>query len=182
MEVPDPSVLSPEQNISLPPREQIFRMRGDVELEKWVMEKVQISQNIKPDDPAVKSLKFPPEELIGGVEKYVAKTSQYPPQAINIEPTYLIHRRLLFEDLNSERYGWDLGFLQPMLSAACFYKDVLLLPSNVASGFAEGFWDTNAGKCLPGSPTPFMLYPPGLTVTGGTFEGVVVTGLAFVLH
>jgi len=26
-----------------------------------------------------------------------------------------------------------------------------------------------------------MLYPPGLSITGGAFEGVVATGLAFLI-
>ena len=99
---------------------------------------------------------------------------------VNYDSLYVVHRRLHFEEKNAERYGWDLGFIQPLVSTAFFYKDVLLLPNSVVSGFAYGFWDTNAGKCLPGSPTPYMLYPPGLTITGTTFEAVVITGAAFV--
>jgi hypothetical protein len=176
----DPQLPSTEQVTTLPPRSQIFgKLRDEGELEKWVMEKVQVSQNLKPGDP---TLKFPPQERIGGGVPYQAKTSQYPPHGVNIEPTYLVHRRLLFEEVNAERYGWDLGILQPLVSSAYFYKDVLFLPSNLASGFAQGFWDTNAGKCLPGAPVPYMLYPPGLTITGGAAEGVVATGLAFILH
>jgi hypothetical protein len=112
--------------------------------------------------------------------KYQAKTSQYPPQKARYESLALVHRRLLFEELNSERYGWDFGILQPMLSSAFFYKDVILLPSTLVAGFAQGFWDTDAGKCLPGSPTPYMLYPPGVTLSGGAFEGAFLTGLRFI--
>jgi hypothetical protein len=179
MEPPDPQALDPMYRTVLPPRQEIFRMRNDAELEKWVMEQVRVNQNLPVGDP---SLKFPEEETIGGAIKYQAKSSQYPPHTVNIEPTYLVHRRLLFEEVNAERYGWDLGVLQPLVSSAYFYKDVLFLPSTLAAGFVQGFWDTNAGKCLPGSPTPYMLYPPGLTITGGAFEGAVVTGLAVVLH
>jgi hypothetical protein len=85
-----------------------------------------------------------------------------------------------FEELNSERYGWDLGFIQPLVSTAYFYRDVLRWPMSLASGCAYGFWDTSMGKCLPGSPTPYFLYPPGLTITGGAFQGVIITGAAFV--
>jgi hypothetical protein len=38
------------------------------------------------------------------------------------------------------------------------------------------------GKCSPGSPTPYYLYPPGLTITGVTTELGLITGGAFILH
>jgi hypothetical protein len=173
---PDPRVLSPEFRTTLPPREVIFQMRNPEQLEKWVLEETRANLNIKPGDT---SLKFPEEEKIGGPVAYQSKTSQYPAQRINFENTFLVHRRLHFEELNAERYGWDFGILQPFISTAYFYKDCLLLPYSLASGFNEGFWDSSSGKCLPGSPTPYTLYPPGLSITGGAFEGVVVTGLAF---
>jgi hypothetical protein len=34
---------------------------------------------------------------------------------------------------------------------------------------------------LPGSPTPYMLYPPGLTITGTAVEGLFITGVAFAI-
>ena len=168
-------MLSPEYATTLPPREEIFRMRNPAELEAWVIEKTRQSLTINPSDT---SLKFPDEEKIGGPVKYQAKSSQYPPQQITYENLFVVHRRLHFEELNAERYGWDFGILQPLVSTGFFYKDVLLLPYSLASGCTEGFWDSSSGKCLPGSPTPYMLYPPGLSITGGAFEGVIVTGLA----
>jgi hypothetical protein len=180
MNPPDASLLLPEQNIRLPGRDEIFGpMKNERQLENWVMEKVRVSQGLKLGDA---SLKFPDEEIIGFAQDYKPKTTQYPPQRVNYDNLYVVHRRLLFEELNAERYGWDMGILQPLASSLYFYKDVLLLPYSVASGFNQGFWDTSAGKCLPGSPTPYMLYPPGLSITGGTFEGTVVTGLAFIFH
>jgi hypothetical protein len=125
---------------------------------------------------------FPKEEVIGGGIAYTPKTLTYPPRQAVMAPLYVVHRRLYFEELNSERYGWDLGFIQPFVSAMYFYRDVGLLPNTLISGCVHGFYDTNAGKCMPGSPTPYMLYPPGLTITGSTFEAVVVTGAAFILH
>ena len=90
-----------------------------------------------------------------------------------------IHRRLLFEEKNAERAGWDLGPMQTLLSAAYFYRDVLSLPHNLASGCVTGFWSTSAGKCLPGSPSPYYVYPLGLTLTGSAVEGAAVTGGLF---
>lgn len=113
---------------------------------------------------------------------YVAKTGSYPPLTEYIEPAFVVHRRLHFEEKNSERYGWDLGIIQPFVSAAAFYKDALLWPNSLASGLEVGFWDTSAGKCLPGTPVPYYLYPPGLTVTGMAAELGVFTGGAFILN
>jgi hypothetical protein len=127
------------------------------------------------------NLTFPQEPAVGGGTAYTPKTVNYPPMRVHYEPLYIVHRRLHFEEKNAERYGWDLGIIQTFVSAAYFYKDVLLWPNSLASGVAYGFWDTNAGKCLPGSPTPYMLYPPGLTITGGVVEGLFVTGVAFAI-
>jgi hypothetical protein len=174
---PDPRVLSPEFRTTLPPRDVIFQMRNPEQLEKWVLEEARANLSVKPDINS--PLRFPEEEKIGGPVAYRSKSSQYPAQRINYENTFVVHHRLHFEELNAERYGWDFGILQPFISTAYFYKDVLFLPYSLASGCNAGFWDTNSGKCLPGSPTPYTLYPPGLSITGGAFEGVVVSGLAF---
>ena len=157
----------------LPNREDIFRMRNNAQLEKWVMDKVGAT--------VATGVGFPPIEAIGDNKPYVSKTAQYPPQQATIEPTYLVHRRLLFEELNAERYGWDLGILQPIVSVGYFYKDFMLLPGTLITGFSGGFWDSNAGKCMPGSPTPYMLYPPGLSLSGWAAEGAVITGLSFAI-
>ena len=96
-----------------------------------------------------------------------------------LEPGYVVHRRLHFEQRNAERTGWDFGALHPFVSALHFYTDVLTWPGSLASGCASGFWDTSAGKCLPGSPSPLYLYPPGLTISGGLAQGAIITGAAF---
>jgi hypothetical protein len=179
MNPPDPSVLLPEQNINLPPRAQIFGpIRNERQLENWIMEEVRASQGLKPTE----QLQFPNEEIIGLGITYKPKTSQYPPQKVNFENTYQVYRRPLFEELNAERYGWDLGIIQPLVSTMYFYKDVIALPYNFASGCTQGFWDTSAGKCLPGSPVPYCLYPQGLSITGGAFEGTVWTALGVIVH
>ena len=83
--------------------------------------------------------------------------------------------------MNSERYGWDLGFASPLVSTAAFYKDVIFWPYSLGSGVRTGFWDTSAGKCLPGSPVPYYLYPPGLSISGTATEALVVTGAAVII-
>jgi hypothetical protein len=172
---PDPRVLSPDYRTELPPKEFILRMRSPKEVENWVLDQTRGYFDLKQGDT---SLRFPDTEPIGAGLTYHPKTNQYPPQQVTYQNLFVVHRRLHFEELNAERYGWDFGILQPLVSTGFFYKDVLLLPYSLASGFNEGFWDSSTGKCLPGSPTPYMLYPPGLSITGGAFEGAVVAGLA----
>ena len=94
------------------------------------------------------------------------------------EPNYVVYRRLYFEDKNSERYGWDLGPIQPLVSTLCFFKDVALWPHNFASYPCRRF-DTSAGQCLPGDPVPYICYPPEFTTAGLLAEAGVI-GLLYV--
>lgn len=103
----------------------------------------------------------------------------YGPAQVALEPGYVVHRRLFFEEKNSERYGWDLGMAQPFVSVAYFYKDALLWPAKLTSS-RERF-DTSAGKCPPGSPVPYYLYPPEITIRGGLWEAAAVVGVVMLL-
>jgi hypothetical protein len=179
----------------LPPRSVIFAMYDDPALEKLIGAAVRadIERRTKDDkeraplppvdDP---SWRFPTlaavrEKLAPPGTTYQSKTINYPPWKAVYEPNYVAHRRLHFEELNSERYGWDLGFIQPFVSAGYFYKDTLFWPQSLTTGVIKGPWDTSAGKCLPGSPVPYYLYPPGLTITGSLAEAAIVTGVAIVI-
>lgn len=180
------SKIDISQYTKLPPRELIFQSRGDPELERIIVTGVRTylqEQAAKENRQYVEKepLQFPLLVPPGGGVPYQAKTASYPPMKAQHEPLYVVHRRLHFEEKNAERYGWDLGIIQPFVSTMYFYRDVLLWPNSLASGFAYGFWDSNAGKCLPGTPTPYFLYPPGLTVTGTVAEAAVVTGLGFII-
>jgi hypothetical protein len=53
---------------------------------------------------------------------------QWPWHTWEVEPTYLCHGRLFFEQPLAERYGRDFGPLHPLLSAGIFSFDVLALP------------------------------------------------------
>jgi hypothetical protein len=182
----------------LPPRQAIFQMYNDEQLEKLIVklveadiEKMRKEQQKPGEAPPVglailEPLRFPDlkeirDKLAPPGTPYVAKTASYPPNKAIYEPNFVIHRRLHFEEKNAERYGWDFGAVQPLISTLYFYKDTLLWPNSLGSGVVTGFWDTSAGKCLPGSPVPYLLYPPGLTSTGMLFEGGIITGTAFIL-
>lgn len=167
-----------------PRPEDVFTLAHDGTLEQRIIERLRDDERKAGRDPFAKypkGITFPRATPAGAGLAYRAKTTDYPPQSVEYVSGYVVHRRLHFEEKNAERYGWDLGILQPLVSAAYFYKDVLLWPNSLASGVASGFWDTNLGKCLPGSPTPYYLYPPGLTITGTAVEGLVITGAAFAI-
>jgi hypothetical protein len=122
-------------------------------------------------------LKIPPLPDLAKGKAFEPRT--YPPAKVELEPGFVVHGRLLFEEKNAERYGWEMGVAQPFLSAAYFYRDCLFLPYKVATNPHECY-DTSAGKCLPGSPVPYYVYPPDFSWTGLAAEGAVVTGLVFI--
>ena len=175
--VDSPKELDPRVT-ELPPRGVIFLMYDDAALQRAILKSIGERLN-KPPESLMPFPKLKPTVPPG--TPYVAKTVHLPPSKMEFEAGFVIHHRLLFEEKNSERYGWDLGFISPFVSTAAFYRDVLMWPHNLATSLVVGGMDTNAGKCLPGSPTPYYLYPPGLTITGGIAEGVVITGLSFVI-
>src|SRR5207253_826419 len=110
-----------------------------------------------------------PEELVFPEEPVLSKEAYYgrnwPKAKMVVEPHYVCHGNLLFEQLNADRYGWELGNLQPLASTLMFYKNVVLLPYH-AFTYPCRCCDCSAGKCLPGDPVPLLLYPPDLTLTG----------------
>lgn len=94
------------------------------------------------------------------------------------EPSYVVYGRLYFEDKNSERYGWDLGPIQPFVSSVLFFKDLAMWPHNIAT-FPHRRFETNAGQCQPGDPVPYYIYPPELTGSGLLAELGVVAVLVY---
>ncbi len=119
-----------------------------------------------PDPPALTNLKFASRKL--------------PHMGIYAEPYFVVHHRLYFEDLNSERYAWDLGFIQPIVSTAYFFKDVMLFPFHFGAHPHTRF-DSSAGKCLPGDPVPYILYPEEITGSGILLEAGTVVAIAMML-
>lgn len=117
-----------------------------------------------------------PEETPLTKETYVAR--QFPPARSIVEPCYVAHGRLIFEQTNFERYGYDFGFLQPAISTAVFAFDLVTAPYQYTKRPFQQY-DTSAGKCLPGDPVPMLLYPPEPSLTGLLGESFVGVGLLF---
>jgi hypothetical protein len=117
-----------------------------------------------------------PEAPVLSREPYRGRA--WPEQRLTAEPYYVNYERLFFEELNAERYGWDLGYFGTVVSSAYFFKDVVLFPYHAFTDPCRRF-DSSAGYCLPGDPVPYRLYPEGLSLTGAVAEaGAIVAVLA----
>lgn len=132
------------------------RMRQEAR-ERAVLERIQF-----PDEPVLSKQRF-----VGRHFDQITK---------RVEPPYVCHRKLLFEEVNAERYGWDFGVLQPFLSATVFYYDVATAPYKLFTRPCQRF-DCSAGKCLPGDPVPYLIFPTELSATGFTAELGAILGL-----
>jgi hypothetical protein len=96
------------------------------------------------------------------VSKGQFQPRELPPASMFIEPNIVTHQRLYFEERNAERYGWDLGFIQPLVSTGYYLKDLANLPFTFITKPCQRY-DSSAGKCLPGDPVPYLLYPPEIS-------------------
>jgi hypothetical protein len=177
-------------------RQEVARLENDEQLLRRITEELKAEERERErrrlkDDPTSQPQPSPPESffevppidpLVPAGTPYVTKPVRegYPAMRSLTEPDYVVHRRLYFEQRNSERYGWDFGITQPVASALYFYTDVLFWPAQLASNPFERY-DTSAGKCLPGSPVPYYLYPPEVDLFGATVGAATIVGAAVIL-
>jgi hypothetical protein len=159
--VPRPSEDIQEYSIQLDPPgpQKVFRLDSEADLQE------RMRQEARQRTP-VERIEFPSEPVVGA-GPFVQRT--FAESKMQVEPMYVCYGRLYFEDLNSERYGWDLGPIQPFVSTGLFFKDVVTLPYHALTNPCRCY-ECNAGYCLPGDPVPYLLYPPQLSVTGGIAE------------
>lgn len=149
-----------------PGPKRLFRLDSEGALQERIRQEAR-------ERPKPERVEFP-EEPIVGQGTYVARA--FPGRNLQVEPAYVCYGRLLFEDKNSERYGWDLGFIQPVVSLGEFYWDVVALPYHVFTAPCRQY-ECSAGYCLPGDPVPYLLYPPEFSVTGSVMEAGGIIGL-----
>jgi hypothetical protein len=151
-----------------PGPQRIFRLDSEAQLaERW--------RQLGRDEAVPAPVQFP-DESIAIVGKGPYQGRHFAQRDMLVEPSYVCYGRLFFEDINSERYGWDLGFVQPFLSAGIFYWDLATLPYH--------FWtdpcrwhECSSGYCLPGDPVPYLIYPPQLSVTAAAGEAATIVAL-----
>jgi hypothetical protein len=104
----------------------------------------------------------------------------WPPLAEMTKAPFVCYRRLYFEEINMERYGWDFGpVLSPLVSQGTFYLNLVFLPYHIAMDPCRRF-ECNSGYCLPGDHVPLLLYPPHWSWTGAAAEAAAI-GLCFVI-
>ena len=96
-----------------------------------------------------------------------------------VAPSYVLHDRLLMEQVNMERYGWDLGILGPPTQVGLYFFDLAALPYRVLSRPMDRI-DGSAGKYLPGDNVPLLLYPESFSLTGWAGMAGAYTGVPFV--
>jgi hypothetical protein len=117
-----------------------------------------------------------PEEPILSRDRYYGRGAIWPQRGLIAEPNYVCYDKLLFEDKNAERYGWEIGMLQPFISAGLFFADFAVLPCRCFKDPCSHS-ECSAGQCLPGDPVPFRLYPPEITASGTLAEAVTILAL-----
>ncbi len=149
-----------------PPPDRLFRVMNEDALREQIRQE---NRSAVPRQPAV----FPEERSVTN-EPYAPR--EFVGQVALVEPAYVNYKRLYFQDLNSERYGWELGYAQPFVSTGLFFADLALLPYHFASRPFDCV-ESSAGYCLPDSPVPYLIYPPELSVTGSVGEAAAVLGL-----
>ena len=130
---------------------------------------MRIGQAAPKHRPAV----FPAEQPVTK-ERY--KPREFPLAVAQVEPLFLMHPRLLFEQPNFERGLYDLGIIQPAVNLGVFYYDLAMMPYHYWSDLRDCS-ESNVGKCLPGDQAPFRVPIERFSVTGAIGElGVIVAG------
>jgi hypothetical protein len=159
-----------EYQIQLEPPglERIGRIDTEAELQE------RIRQETKERNP-MERVTFPDEPVLSR-DTYYGRGAAWPHTTELVAPNYVCYGRLLFQQTNMERYGWDLGILSPVISGAEFFFDVFTLPYHVATA-PWRCYESSAGYCLPGDPVPLLLYPPELSVTGTIGEAAALLGV-----
>jgi hypothetical protein len=91
----------------------------------------------------------------------------------------LCHKPLYFEDVQLERYGHTgCPLLQPVLSGACFFTTVVVLPYEMGLELPrEDIYVL--GYERPGSCSPYVIDPIPLSVRGAMFEAGAWVGGVF---
>jgi len=145
-----------------------------------------IRQETKNDKGAVPAI-FP-EEMPLTKEKYNQNYPRIDPITrtpvaqlpLEVEPSFVCHRRLLFEQPNFERIGYNFGITQPLLQMGTFYYDLIMLPYHFWSDFSHRA-ECSVGKCLPGDPAPFTVPIERFSVTGAIGEAGAIIAAAYLL-
>ncbi|HZV05157.1 MAG TPA: hypothetical protein VE999_08760 [Gemmataceae bacterium] len=155
----------------------IYRVAISVESDAQLHERIRQENRERkmPGGKMPERLVFPNDPIIS-TDTYQGR--KWYPMRLEVAPYYLCHGRLAFQQINFERYGWDLGPFSPLASAGMFLFDFVAWPYKAAKEPCRRI-EYNTGWCLPGDPVPFLLYPIQLSPTGFVAEvGTILTLVA----
>jgi hypothetical protein len=137
------------------------QLAGGMQSDETLHERIrQRTLDIDPNE----RIEFPAEPILSR-QRYFGRGGLWAARTMIVEPDYVCYRKLLFQDRNAERYGWDLGFIQPAVSYGLFFWDAFFLPAHLFNDPCRKN-DCSRGYCMPGDPVPYLLYPPKLSLTG----------------
>jgi hypothetical protein len=163
---PEDSTTGYRIQLEPPGPDRLFRLDSEDALFERVRQEAHM---LTPPDV----LTFPKEPVLSTTPYYGRR---WPSIQEPVEPHYVCYERLLFEQKNFERGGWDLGIITPVVSALSFYKDVALLPYHNFTDPCRHH-ECSAGYCLPGDPVPLLLYPPEPSLSGALAEAGAVAAV-----
>ena len=132
-----------------------------------------IAQDFRKQTGAGKAI-FPAEPIIS---KDPFRPRDFPHVMRHVEPGYVCHGRLYFEQPNFERTGYDFRVLQPAICLGVFYYDLALLPYHAWTDL-QNRTECSAGKCLPGDQAPLLLPCERFSVTGLIGQSGAILGLS----
>jgi hypothetical protein len=129
-----------------PGPQRLFRLESEAALQE------RIRQEAHGRTP--RPLDFPQEPVLADNHPPIDRGPQ---RRVAAEANYVCYHDLVFDQRYGERYGWDLGAVQPLLSAGHFYFDLLTYPYHLVTDPCP---ECSAGYCLPGDPVPLLIEPP----------------------
>jgi hypothetical protein len=148
--------------LQVPGPERVFRVESEAALRE------RIRQEFRQRDERAE---FPPDVRL---EETAPLARSFPPHVAGLVPSLACYQPLYFEDLNSERYGWDAVVYQPFLSTALFYADLAILPYKMTVHHPLAC-EFNTGYYRPGDAAPYYLYLPPLSGRALIVEAATVT-------
>jgi hypothetical protein len=136
-----------ELRLDVPGPEVLFRLESEEDLRRRIRQ-----------EKNGKRVEFPDSRIVLTKNPFTGR-HDWPLMEETVEPYYTVYRRLYFEQMNAERYGWDFGFWHPLIATVTFYWDFATLPFQFVAEPCRRY-EYNSGLCLPGDPVPLLLYPP----------------------
>lgn len=157
-----------QASLTPPSLERLARLDSDAKLQERIRQETRTRNRNE-------EVVFPESPILSR-ERYVGRKGLWPQRQLVVEPGFVCYGKLFFEDKNTERYGWELGNFQTVLSPLKFFADTALFPLKWGADPCCPK-DCSYGHCLPGDPVPFLLYPPEITPNGIIFEAAAIAAL-----